>query len=90
MRRNVQSNHDSSKSPDEHMQNIPKSFSALKKRFSEDVDAVKIIERETDLANKWIAETEPPEPKMSPRTLGVVESSEEMYGTRSIFDNIDA
>jgi hypothetical protein len=66
---------DSSKSPDEHMQNIPKSFSALKKRFSKDVDAVKIIERETDLANMWIAETEPPRAKnesSDPRGCGVL------------------
>lgn len=89
VRRNVQRNHDFSEPPDEHMQNILESFSTLKKRFSEDEDAVKIIERETDLANEWIAETEPPEPKVSPRTLGTVEPSEETHGSRSIFDDID-
>lgn len=89
VRRNVQSNHDSSEPPDEHMQSILESFSTLKKLFSEDEDAVKIIERETDLANEWIAESEPQEPKVSPRTLGTVDSSEEKHGTRSIFDDID-
>lgn len=89
VRMNVQSNHDSSAHPDEHMQNILESFSTLKKRFSEDEDAVKIIERETDLANEWIAETEPPEPKISPRVLGAVEPAEKKLGTRSIFDDID-
>ena len=89
VRRNVQSNHDSSEPPDEHMQNILELFSTLKKRFSDDEDAVKIIEREADLANEWIAETEPPEPKVSPRTFGSVEPSEEQHGTRSIFDDID-
>lgn len=84
----VQSKH-SSEPPDEHMQNILESFSTLKRRFSEDQEAVRIIERETDLANEWIAETEPPEPKVSPRTLGAVEPSEEKHGTRSIFDDLD-
>jgi hypothetical protein len=85
----VQSNRDSSEPPDEHMQNILESFSTLKKRFSDDADAVSIIQRETDLANEWIAETEPPEPKRAPRTLGAVEPSEKKHGTRSIFDDID-
>ncbi len=89
VRRKMQSNHDSSAPPDEHMQNILESFSTLKKQFSDDPDAVRLIERETDLANEWIAETDPPEPKISPRTLGTVEPSEEKHGTRSIFDDID-
>lgn len=89
VRRNMQSNYDSSEPPDEHMQSILESFSALKKRFSGDEDAVKVIKRETDLANEWIAEAEPPEPQVSRRTLGTVEPSEKKHGTRSIFDDID-
>ncbi len=88
LRLEVQSNH-SSDPPDEHMQDILESFNTLKMRFSGDADAVKLIEREIDLANEWIAETETPEPKRSPRTLGAVEPSEEKHGTRSIFDDID-
>jgi len=89
MRATVQSNHDSTEPPDEHMQNVLESFSTLKKRFSGDAEAVSIIQRETDLANEWIAETEPPEPKVSPRILGAVEPSDQQHGTRSIFDDID-
>lgn len=89
VRSNVQNNYDSSEPPGEHMQNLLDSFSTLKKRFSEDENAVKIIERETDLANEWIAEKEPPVPKISPRILGSVEPSEKKLGTRSIFDDID-
>jgi acyl-CoA synthetase (AMP-forming)/AMP-acid ligase II len=89
VRENVQRNYGSSDSPDEHMQNIFESFSSLKKRFSGDEYAVKIIERETELANEWIAETEPSEPKITPRTLGTVEPSEKKHGSRSIFDDID-
>jgi hypothetical protein len=89
VRKEVQRNYDSAEPPDEYMENILESFSTLKKRFSEDENALKIIERETDLANEWIAETEPPEPKVSPRIFGAVEPSEKKLGTRSIFDDID-
>lgn len=89
VRRNVQNNHDSSEPLDEHMQTIIESFTILKERFCEDEDAVKSIERELDLANDWISESDPPEPKVSPRTLGTVDASEEKHGTRSIFDDID-
>jgi len=89
IRHEVQSKHDSSDSPDEHMQGIVESISTLKERFGDDADALKIIEREAELAQQWIAETEPPEPKISPRQLGAVEPSEVQHGTRSVFDDID-
>jgi hypothetical protein len=89
VRMDIQNNYDSSESPDEHMQNILESFRTLKGRFREDEDAIEIIERETYLAKEWISEAEPPELKMSPRTLGTVEPSEAKHGTRSIFDDID-
>ncbi len=89
VRWNAQNAYDSSDYPDEHMQDILELFSTIKKRFSEDETAVKIIDRETDLANEWIAETSPPEPKITQRTLGVVEPSEKKHGSRSIFDDID-
>lgn len=89
VRRNVQSNYDSSEDLDEHMQTMLESLSILKNRFSENEDAVKIIERELELANEWIAESDPPEPKVSPRSFGTVAPPEEKYGTRSIFDDID-
>lgn len=89
VRATAQSNYSSSEPPDEHMQNVLETFETLTKRFSEDAEAVGIIQRETDLANEWIAETEPPEPKVSPRILGAVEPAEKKLGTRSIFDDID-
>lgn len=48
-----------------------------------------MIEREADLARSWIAETEESRPKVSSRTFGDVDSSDEAHGTRSIFDDID-
>ena len=89
VRQEVQRNYDSSEPPDEHMENTLEMFSTLKNRFGEDENAVKTIEREIDFANEWIAETEPPEPKVSPRILGSVEPSEKKFGARSIFDDID-
>jgi len=89
VRERVQMNHDSSESPDEHMQRTIELFNALKMRFSDDVNAIRIIERETELANEWIVETDPPEPSRSPRILGSVEPAEERRGSRSIFDDID-
>lgn len=88
VRRSAQSNHSSSDSPDEHMQGTLESFGTLKKRFGEDEQLGKLIDREIDLVNEWISETELPEPKVGPRVLGAVEHSEERHGTRSIFDDI--
>lgn len=89
VRREVQGQYESSGPPDEHMQLVLESFNTLKKQFSGEVQATQIIEREMRLAEEWIVETKPPEPKVSPRTLGIVEPSEETHGTRSIFDDID-
>ncbi len=84
-----QGRYEASAPPDEHMQFMLESLNTLKRQFSDEVQATKIIEREMRLTEEWIAETEPPEPKVSPRTLGTVEPSEEKHGTRSIFDDID-
>jgi hypothetical protein len=70
------------------MQGTLESFGILKKRFGEDEQLVKLIDRQIDLVNEWISETELPEPKVGPRVLGAVEHSEERHGTRSIFDDI--
>jgi hypothetical protein len=88
VRLEAQGQYGSSGPPDEHMQLVLESLDTLKKQFGDEVEATEIIEREIRLANEWIAETEPPEPKVSPRTLGTVEPSEEKHGTRSIFDDI--
>jgi hypothetical protein len=88
VRMSEQSKHHPDVAPDEHMQDFLESLSTLKRRFSNDDSAVKVIDRETCLADEWIAETEPPEPKVSPRALGTVEPVEERRGNRSIFDDI--
>jgi hypothetical protein len=90
VRLDVQINHRSSEPPDEHMQQFLDSLETLKKHFGDDPRATKIIERETSLANEWIAENTPEEPDRRARTLGEVEIAEQPSGTRSIFDDVDA
>lgn len=90
IRCDVQDRYDNSESAEERMQGIVESIATLKDRFTDDAEALRIIERESDLAQQWIAETDLPEPKVSPRKLGAVEPSEAQHGTRSIFDDIDA
>ena len=89
VRLEVQINHRSSEPPDEHMQQLLESFETLKKHFGDDARGAKIIERETRLANEWIAEKAPEEPDRKPRTLGKVETPDKPTGTRSVFDDID-
>jgi hypothetical protein len=91
VRCNVESDYDydSSQEPEEHMETMLESLNTLRNIFSENEDTVKTIEHELALANEWIAESNPPEQKVSPRTLGAVTPSEEKHGTRSIFDDID-
>lgn len=90
VRRNWQYNHQLGEPPDEHMQLLLESFGVLKKHFGDDARAAKIIDRETRLANEWIAENTPEEPSRKQRTLGKVETSDKLPSTRSIFDDIDA
>jgi hypothetical protein len=90
VRRNWQEDHDSDQSPDDHMQPLLDSFGTLKKLFSDDEDAVKIVERETERVVEWIAEHSPDDPDtIQSRTLGEVQSSDDLQGDRSIFDDVD-
>ncbi len=85
-----QLNRESSKPPDEHMQQLLDSFETLKKHFGDDTDAAAIVEQETRLSIEWIAENTTEEPDRKPRALGKVETLEKPPGTRSIFEDVDA
>ncbi|HLG57811.1 MAG TPA: hypothetical protein VI485_20875 [Vicinamibacterales bacterium] len=85
-----QSNHSSGQPPEEYMQPLLESFNTLKKRFGDDENAAKIVEREIRRTNEWIGENTPEEPERSPRNLGKVEAPEKPQSARSIFDDIDA
>jgi hypothetical protein len=61
VRRNVQSDHYSSESPEEHMSSLMESLDTLKNHFGDDQEAAGIIDRETRYANEWIGENTPEE-----------------------------
>lgn len=85
-----QLNHESSEPPDEHMQQLLESFETLKKHFGDDAGTAAIVERETRLADEWIAENTAEEPDREPRALGKVGTPDKLPGIRSIFDDVDA
>lgn len=84
-----ESNYSSDGSPEAHMQQLLEGFETLKRRFAEDKNTVKIIQRQIELTNEWIGEHTPHEPAISQRTLGNVEAAEKPQSVRSIFDDID-
>jgi hypothetical protein len=85
-----ESNHDSGLSPDDHMQPLLDSFETLKKLFSNDETAVKIIERESQHAIEWIGEHMPEDMYTKPRRkLGDLQPSDDLCTERSIFDDVD-
>jgi len=90
VRREVESNHRSDEPPEEHMSSLMESFDTLKEYFSDDAEAVRIIDRETGYLNEWIGENTAEEPKRKPRKLGKVEAMDKPQGGRSIFDDVDA
>ena len=90
VRREFQFNHNSDQSPEEHMQHLFDSFEILKKHFGDSPEIEELIERETLLANDWIAENTQDEPDRKPRALGKVGSGDNPLGSQSIFDDIDA
>ena len=90
VRREWQSNHSPGEEPEDYMQGLLEVFESLRNCFSEDENAIDLIDREKRLTNDWIAENTPDEPERSPRKLEKVEVSEKLNNTRSIFDDIDA
>ncbi|MEN6375060.1 MAG: hypothetical protein ABFD75_09810 [Smithella sp.] len=85
-----ESNYPSDEPPEEYMQQLFELFDSLKKQFSNDASALKLIDREIRLTNEWIGENTPEEPERTKRKLGELESQEKPESTRSIFDDIDA
>ena len=75
---------------DEYMEHMFESFKTLKDRFGDDAEAVRIIDREIDLAKDWINDNDHPRPDRAPRSLGTAETIDKPHGTRSIFDDLDA
>ncbi|MGE0113368.1 MAG: hypothetical protein AB7T07_00565 [Steroidobacteraceae bacterium] len=74
---------------DEFMEYVLDGLKTLKAKFGDDEEAVRIIEREIDLANEWIGDNDRERPDKASRSLGTAESSDKPYGSRSIFDDVD-
>lgn len=90
VRRKWESEHRTDDPPEDHMQPLLDSFDVLKRCFGDRENATKIIDREIQRTNEWIAEHTPEEPTRSPRKLGKVKASDKPQSARSLFDDIDA
>jgi hypothetical protein len=94
VRRTWQINRSSDQSPDECLDPLLESFSALKKEFADDPAIIGRIENEIQLGRSWIAEEteDDPKEKRTPRTFGDVDSPDnppELAQARGIFDDVD-
>jgi hypothetical protein len=74
---------------DEYMEHMFESFRTLKDKFGNDPEAVRIIDREIDLAKDWINDNDRVRPDRAPRSLGTAGTIDQPHGTRSIFDDVD-
>ena len=94
VRRTWQSNRNSDQSPDECIDPLLESFSALKEEFADDPAVTSIIDNEIQLGRAWIAEQTEDDPKEErpARSFGDVESPDNPpvpAQTRGIFDDVD-
>ncbi len=74
---------------DEYMEHMFESFKTLKNKFGDDAEAVRIIDREIDLAKDWISDNDRERPDRAPRSLGTAGTIDKPHGSRSIFDDVD-
>lgn len=74
---------------DEYMEHMFESFKTLKNKFGDDPEAVRIIDREIDLAKDWISDNDRERPDRASRSLGTAGTIDKQHGTRSIFDDVD-
>jgi hypothetical protein len=92
VRRTWQINRHSDQSPDECIDPLLESFSALKKEFADDPAIVSRIETEIQLGRSWIAENTEDRPKQErpARIFGDVDSPDNPPAqARGIFDDVD-
>ena len=89
VREDEQDGYRGDKPADEYMEHMFESFKTLKDRFGDDAEAVRIIDREIDLAKDWINDNDGTRPDRAPRSLGTAGTIDKPHGTRSIFDDVD-
>ena len=87
-----ESNRGSDQPPDEHMQPLIGSFSALKQEFADEPDILVKIDQEIQSIRQWVAEEEKNEPKTDrpARTFGDVDTPDLLPAqARGVFDDVD-
>lgn len=92
VRRTWQSNHSSDQRPNEYMEPLLESFSALKEEFADDHSILSIIDHEIQATQEWVAEKLEDDPKddRPARTFGDVDPpNQPPTYARSIFDDVD-
>ena len=89
VREKVQDGYRVDEPADEYMEHTLEIFKTLKDKFSDDADAVRIIERENDLAKDWISDNDRERSDRAPRSLGTAATIDKPHGSRSIFDDVD-
>jgi hypothetical protein len=92
IRRTWQSNRNSDQAPDEHMQPLIDSFSALKQEFADEPAILANINKEVQSIEQWIAEKTESEPKTDrpARSFGDVDTPDLLPAqARGVFDDID-
>jgi hypothetical protein len=92
IRETWQNNRDSDQRPDEHIDPLLESFSALKKEFADNAAIVSKIDVEIQLAREWSDQllADEPEDKRPARSFGDVDSQDTPPPqARGIFDDVD-
>jgi hypothetical protein len=92
VRETWQRNRSSDQRPDEHIDPLLDSFSALKKEFAADPATVTKIDREIQIAREWSEKllAEEPEEERPARSFGEVDSQDPLPPqARGIFDDVD-
>ena len=92
IRRTWQSNRNSDQAPDEHMQPLIDSFTALKQEFADEPAMLANINKEVQSIEQWVAEKIENEPKTDrpARTFGDVDTPELLPAqARGVFEDVD-
>ena len=92
IRQTWQSNRNSDQAPDEHMQPLIDSFSALNQEFADEPEILGKIHKEIQFIEQWVAEKIENESKTDrpARTFGDVDNPEPLpVQGRGIFDDVD-
>lgn len=89
VRKEKQAGYEANEPADEYIESMLESFKTLKNKFGDDAEAVRIIDREINLAKDWISDNERELPDRESRSLGTAGTINKPHGTRSIFDDVD-